>query len=187
MSTVNLKQLPSEFSANPNKRSAVHVAIYHRGHKLYEHYKETPKIVCNTVIPTVLMINRWDGRIGFPGGHIDQGETPEEALLRELKEEINFSPLRPDGDERKIHYVASWEGPTTNLHFYACEILDFQDMKRIVRDACLAEHFSSEITGTFLQHLHTYDNGMGLTSFLKSANLVPAVAEQVELICKRIR
>lgn len=39
----------------------------------------------------VLMITRkkepYKGRCAFPGGHIDYGEDPKDACLRELKEE----------------------------------------------------------------------------------------------------
>lgn len=31
------------------------------------------------------------GRTGLPGGHVDKGETPEEALRREMVEELNLS------------------------------------------------------------------------------------------------
>jgi 8-oxo-dGTP pyrophosphatase MutT (NUDIX family) len=40
-----------------------------------------------------------------PGGHIDNGETPEESLKRELKEELNFSPS-------KIKFYTTLKVPT---------------------------------------------------------------------------
>lgn len=173
-------------TANPARRSAAHVAIYHRGHRLYETYKPSApsKAVAEAVIPTVLMVNRWDGRIGFPGGHVDPGETPAQAAIRELREEINFTV----DSEDQLKHLGVWEGPTTDLHFFAMELPspDFQDFKNAVRDATSAEHFGSEITGVFLQHLWTYDNGMGLTTFLQSANLVYAVSKQLQELLNHI-
>ena len=32
---------------------------------------------------------------GFFGGHMEEGETPEEAMRRELMEEIEYAPLNP--------------------------------------------------------------------------------------------
>lgn len=39
-------------------------------------------------IPGIMYPGYW----GFFGGHIDPGETPEEAVKRELLEEINYAP-----------------------------------------------------------------------------------------------
>ncbi|CAH1400209.1 unnamed protein product [Nezara viridula] len=36
----------------------------------------------------VLMQMRFDGHLGFPGGLVDEGETPEEAVTREMEEEM---------------------------------------------------------------------------------------------------
>jgi len=39
----------------------------------------------------VLMLRQRNGKFDFPGGRIEWGESPLEALNRELKEELNYS------------------------------------------------------------------------------------------------
>lgn len=37
----------------------------------------------------------WSGDIAFPGGHVKDGETPQEGVLREIAEEVNLN-LSPE-------------------------------------------------------------------------------------------
>ena len=61
------------------------------------------------------------GAVAFPGGHIEARESPEEALYREVQEEIGIVPieiayvctlLHRSQEFRKLHYfaVTRWEG-----------------------------------------------------------------------------
>lgn len=45
------------------------------------------KFLIGRRLPTGVMGNRWE----FPGGKVDPGETPEEALKREFREEMDIS------------------------------------------------------------------------------------------------
>tara|TARA_B100000029_G_C17568636_1_gene955870 strand:- start:194 stop:748 length:555 start_codon:yes stop_codon:yes gene_type:complete len=67
-------------------------------------------IIPKTKNGNILMVSQWrhaiqQTLIELPAGHIDDGETPEEAGIRELQEEIGFKP------EKLISLSEIWIAP----------------------------------------------------------------------------
>lgn len=59
---------------------------------------------------------KWDGKYTIPGGHIERGETIEEALRREIKEETNL-------DIFEIEFITYMESLSTE---------DFHDKRHFI-------------------------------------------------------
>jgi|SRR5210317_191620 8-oxo-dGTP diphosphatase len=68
----------------------------------------------------------------FPGGKVDPGESPEQALCREMREELDVE-VRVSGIYEVVFYRYEW-GPVLILA-YQCELLT-----DTLRDLGVAEH-----------------------------------------------
>ena len=78
------------------------------------------KIFCCKRGPGRALANKWE----FPGGKIEQNETKEQALAREIKEELksNIKVIRYIGVSN--HEYTDLEKPfSITMHAYLCELV----------------------------------------------------------------
>ena len=74
----------------------------------------------------------YPGHWGLFGGHIEAGETPTEAVMRELDEEISWTPQRPlqhwfsnNNGTRMVHVFRG----TLDVSIDALKLLEGQDLR----------------------------------------------------------
>lgn len=109
---------------------------------------------------------RFDGRLGFPGGLIDKGENVEEALNREVAEEMGEGNPRLESSDWVHSYYSHHE--KILLHFYTKEVNE-EDFFEIEKRGLSAKEYGVEILGLMRVPLYTRErNDGGLPMFLKN-------------------
>lgn len=157
-----------------DRKNAVFIAIYTKAIAPWKYFNDEIK---HTICPAVIMIDRWDGRIGFPGGTLEPNEPLIDALVRETYEEIGIKVKK-----EKVTEVVSFENPKIITHLYALEVNELEFLhiyyhmlnnfsRSILKHAYEQEdqtHFMSEITGIkivpIVQHA-----GKGINKFLQNS------------------
>lgn len=172
---------------NPEKTNAVFLAIYVEEIAPWKYFKDQAKeIRC----PALIMIDRWDGRMGFPGGTVEPGEPLLDALVREIKEEIGIN-VKPD----KVHGIASHEWKIVT-HLYGLSVTEleflhiyYHILNNFARSILLhayeegdESHFMSEITGIKIVPLVEHA-GKGINKFVDNA-FAGSAGEDLDVILK---
>lgn len=114
---------------HPTGRDVVHLAFYATDHQGDKH---------------TFVIVRKDGTLGLPGGKVDPGEGLLDALVREVKEEINWSLTASNCTCLASHSMASED---IHAHLYVCEVgMDILSTIQIF--AYNGSHYSKELAGS---------------------------------------
>ena len=79
---------------------------------------------------TVLHVHRRSGLWLQPGGHVDAGEAPHDAAVRETEEETGLICVHPDGVPHLIH-VDVHETPNRHVHLDCRYVLQSDDVDPI--------------------------------------------------------
>lgn len=74
----------------------------------------------------ILVIKDSYGRNAFPKGHVEKGETIEQAAIRETAEEVNLSDLKSIKKLGAINFWYTYQGERIykTIHYFLVESLD---------------------------------------------------------------
>jgi 8-oxo-dGTP pyrophosphatase MutT (NUDIX family) len=137
----------AEFGTRCDK-DAVFVWVYCKKTRPYKDYMDG---TCDFTIPTILAQFRWDGKFGAIGGGVDEGESLEEALEREVCEELGCA-IAGTPVELVSHVMEFEDGFKFGVHSYCQEVSEI-DMYHLQHVAPLnAKDFKPEVSGYCVLH-----------------------------------
>lgn len=178
---MSIKTIPFETHLDGKGRAAF--VILHTQYPVWEQYPGLTAAQKAIQIPACLMLRRWDGMSGFPGGVVEKGETLQQAAIRELWEEVGFE-VSGDDVPRMQPLVAHDIGKIST-HAFALRV-DWFKLVDVARCVFFTEHFGSETCGPSLEHLVDYGQlglkPVGLNMLLRMPLATSVREELVHLI-----
>lgn len=166
---------------NPNKKAqAVFIMAYSES-DIWRNYQEIPESARSTIVPIVLMLQRWDGLIGFIGGEVEPGEDLLQAALREFTEESGYTIK--DEHLESIQLLCSHETNSRVTHLMGFKVPEII-MREILMSNYKAEHFMSEGT-LFTTQMINYSHKATFDNFMKN-NFSITVKEEVAQVIEKL-
>lgn len=160
-------------------KESVFVAIFCRYSKPFIEYTESKKYIDKVKeknIPWVLLISRWDGTIGFPGGTVDHLYSISENAKRELKEELNYIPS-------EVCFVDSYILDSKKINFYSVEV-NYDEFLSILKSSVNSLHYGTEILTAFPVPLYDYGDKKGILNIMKHNMIGNVKNDLIKLIEK---
>lgn len=165
---------------NTTGKNASFVAIYARGITPWINDESLPQEARETSVSGVLVLNRWDGRSGFLGGNVDQGETIVEGAVRETLEEGNYT-LKEDELKPICSHNFQAGRNTLSTHLFAKEV-SVKELFEIQANIVNGRDYGSEIFGSNIVLLGDFGRGKGLPKYLGTPMATTVKEELMELI-----
>ena len=100
---------------------------------------------------------RFDGTLGFAGGVLNAGESPEEAVSREVYEEVGCAPglINFTTDDHVITHYS--DHAHFYFHFFAKEI-SLEQLAQLEADAIRATRWGTEVNAPTIIEIILYNN-----------------------------
>lgn len=126
----------------------------------------------------MMMIIRRDGSLGFPGGKVNEGESFEDALARELYEEIGLE-VHSDLVWRTEKQPSCSHNVTESLksHLFIDEVVSATTFSSLIREYRYASH-ADEVQGL----IFVETTREAIQNLRDNFKLAPTASEELEFL-----
>lgn len=172
-------------TADSDVKNAAFIALYARDYQPWINTLSLSEEQRQTKVPAILLLNRWDGRVGFAGGEVDGDETLAQAAIREAKEEINLVLNECDIEPICSHEFAIGKGKSLRTHLFSKECSAYELFEIQKETLVNGDDYGSEIMGSNMILVGDFGRGKGFPTFISSPMATSVREELIELILSK--